>query len=247
MWVGHLCQLGSFSIPLWKWSRLYAAVFCLKAKLETMQKITAITAQRRNKERVNIHLDGEYAFSLAMITAAYLRTGQTLDAEKIEQLQQEDGYERGKDAAMNLITYRPRSEREIEQKLRQKKFEPNTIERVLTRLRELDLVNDAAFARYWIDQRETFKPRSRMALRQELQQKGISREIVDELLEEIDENTAAFRAVEKKALRWRSLPEDEYRRKVTGFLQRRGFHYGIVRDVLDQLDEQFDEAEQMEE
>jgi len=206
-----------------------------------MQTITAITAQKRNKERVNIHLDGEYAFSLSMLTAAYLRTGQSLDQEKIDHLQREDAYERGKNAAMNLITYRPRSEREIEQKLRQKKFEPDTIERVLTRLRELDLVDDAAFARYWIDQRETFKPRSRMALRQELQQKGISREIMDELLEEIDETTAAFRAVQKKALRWRTLPEDEYRHKVTGFLQRRGFHYGVIRDVLTALDEQMEE------
>ena len=202
-----------------------------------MRKITAITGQKRNKERVNIHLDGEYAFSLSMFTAAYLRTGQSLDEEKIAELQKEDAYERGKSAAMHLITYRPRSEREVAQRLKQKKFEADTIERVLIRFRELELVDDAAFARYWIDQRDTFKPRSRMALRQELQQKGIARELIDELLEEIDETTAALRAVKNKAERWRSLPEDEYRHKVTGFLQRRGFHYGIIRDVLTELDE----------
>ncbi len=202
-----------------------------------MQKITAITAQKRNKERVNIHLDGEYAFSLAMVTAAYLRTGQELTPERIAELQYEDGYERAKSAAFNLITYRPRSEREVAQKLRKKEFDDSTIERVIIRLRELDLLDDAAFARYWIDQRETFKPRSRMALRQELMQKGIAREIIDEYLDEVDETAAALKAVRAKAMRWRALPDDEYRRKVMGFLQRRGFYYGVIQDVLTELEQ----------
>jgi regulatory protein len=200
-----------------------------------MAKITALTVQKKNKERVNIFLDGEYAFSLAMITAAYLRTGQELDEQKIAELQLEDSYERGKEAVMRLLGYRPRSVSEVRRKLKEKEFPETVIERVLTRFQELELLDDSAFARYWIEQRETFRPRGAMALRQELMQKGVSREVVDEALVDLDENSAAYRAAEKKSARWSQLPRFEFNRKVGAFLQRRGFSYSIIRDVSDAL------------
>lgn len=200
-----------------------------------MANISAITLQKRNKERVNIFLDGEYAFSLAAITAAYLKTGQELSEDKIAELKMEDSYEKAKDSVMRLLGYRPRSVAEVRLKLRQKEYPDLVIERVLERFQELELLSDAAFARYWVDQRETFKPRSAMALRQELMQKGVSRELIDEAIGDLDETAAAYRAAEKKAARWSTLPKDEFKRKVGSFLQRRGFNYSIIRDVVDDL------------
>lgn len=193
-----------------------------------MPILTAITAQRRNQERVNIFLDGEYAFSLSMVTAAYLRIGQQLTDEKVAELRVEDDYERAKEAALNLITYRPRSVQEVRRKLETKEYDEQTIERVVLRLQELALLDDEAFARYWVEQREAFRPRSQMALRQELSQKGVSRDVLQNVLGEVDEDDAAVRAADKKAQQWANLPEDIFRQKVGAFLQRRGFGYAIV-------------------
>ena len=118
--------------------------------------------------------------------------------------------------------------------LQRKAFDEETIEQVLAYLNGLELLDDVAFAQYWIEQRETFRPRSRYALGQELRQKGISREIVAAALEEVDETAAARRAAEKQANRWAGLPEDVFKEKMAGFLQRRGFSYDIIREILEE-------------
>ena len=97
----------------------------------------------------------------------------------------------------------------------------------------MDLLDDVAFASYWVEQRETFRPRSRFALGQELRQKGISREVVEAVLAEVDDTAAARRAVEKRANRWAGLPEDAFKEKVAGYLQRRGFTYEVIKETLE--------------
>jgi regulatory protein len=200
-----------------------------------MPTISKISAQRRNQERANIFLDGAYAFSLTLVTAAGLRVGQVLDEQDLATLRVEDDYERAKEAAISFITYRPRSEREVRQRLHEKEYDDETIARVIQRLSELQLLDDEAFARYWLDQRETFRPRSQMALRQELAQKGVSREVVDEVLGGLDEEDAAVRAAENKASQWAHLPQEEFAKKMGGFLQRRGFGYAIIHKTITAL------------
>ena len=202
-----------------------------------LSTITNLTLQRRNKNRVNVFLDGEYAFSLQKITAAYLRIGQTLDEEKIAALHQGDGYERAKEAALRLIEYRPRSTDEVRRRLHDKGYEPDMIEQALDRLQELGLLDDAAFARYWVEQRDTFKPRSARALSYELREKGLDRAVIEAALAEtqFDEEDAALRAGQKKARTLTSLSYEDFAKKLTGYLQRRGFHYGTVKEVVAQL------------
>lgn len=200
-----------------------------------MPKVTSLTVQKKNKERINVFLDGEYAFSLAAITAASLRSGQEISQAQIVELQMEDSYERGKEAVMRLLSYRPRSVAEVRGKLKGKEFPEVVIERVLSRLQELDLLSDRAFVRYWIEQRENFRPRSALALRQELMQKGVARELIDEALADLDEDAAAYRAAEKKAVQWGRLSQDEFNNKVGAFLQRRGFSYSIIQNVIGDL------------
>ena len=212
-----------------------------------MPKVTNLSIQRRNKERVNVFLDGEFAFGLALIHAVGLRRGQELSTADIDRLKAEDAYERGKDAAIRLLSNRPRSRKEIRDKLREKEFAPETIERVDQRLVELNLLDDSAFARYWIDQRERFKPRSRFALQQELAQKGVPREIASALLDELDDSDAARRAAEKRMTRFAHLPKEAFEKKLGGFLQRRGFGYGEVREVVSDCWQQVQEARDAEE
>ena len=200
-----------------------------------MATITNITAQKRKKDRVNLFLDGEYAFSLSLFNAAWLKIGQELTAEKIEALKLEDEYERGKEIAMRLITNRPRSKKEVRDRMREKEIKEAVRERVVDRFEELDLLDDEAFARYWIDQRARFKPRGRPLLRQELRQKGVDQQIINDLLEDTDDSAAVRQAAEKKARTLMRYPEDQFKKKLMGFLQRRGFSYHDCRDVVDEL------------
>lgn len=207
------------------------------------KKITALTRQKRNKERVNVYLDGEFAFGLALITAVSLRVGQELSKVDIARLQADDELEKAKQTALNFISYRPRAAAEVKNNLRNKKFSDETIEAVVTRLQELDLLNDEAFVRYWVEQRSTFKPRSQMALRAELRKKGVSREAIDAVVLDVDETAAALNAAQKRQNRWRSLPEDEFRKKAGGYLQRRGFNYTVVKETLDAIWQSYQEEE----
>ena len=206
---------------------------------QNMAKVTAITAQKRNKERVNIFLDGEYAFSLAMITAAWLRVGQELSPKDIARLDAEDTLEKAKQSAFRYLSYRPRSTAEVKNNLTKKEYPEPVIETVMARLSELGMVDDRKFARYWIEQRETFKPRGQIALRQELYQKGVSREIIDEAEEAYiylrDEYAAARKVAEKKEHRWNHLPREQFFSKMNGLLQRRGFNYAITKTVTEEL------------
>ena len=184
-------------------------------------------------------IDGTFAFGLAEITAVYLRVGQELSPADIEKLQGADQVEKAKELAIRYIEYRPRSLAETRQHLQKKEYPEAVVEQVLERLQAVGLLDDAAFARYWVDQRETFKPRSKIALQQELRQKGLERTLIDEVTAELDEFAAAQQAAEPKARRWSNLPEQQFRQKLGGFLQRRGFGYDVVREVTKALWDEF--------
>lgn len=196
-----------------------------------MATITALTAQKRHKDRVNVFLDGEFAFGIAAVAAMNLRTGQDLSGAEIAALKELDEAEKAKKIALGLISRRPRSTAEIERHLRKKQYDDLVIDKVIDRLSAVNLLDDAAFAAYWVDQRESFKPRSRMALRQELMQKGVGRAEIDTAVAEVDENSAARRAAIKQARRWSHLSEEDYRIKLSQYLQRLGFPYDIIRNI----------------
>jgi regulatory protein len=200
-----------------------------------MATITALTAQKRNHDRVNVYLDGAFAFGLPAITAARLKVGQTLSPEEVAALQHEDRVEKARQSAIRFIGYRPRSVMEVRRNLRDKDYDEPVIEYVLERLQAVELLDDVAFAHYWVEQRETFKPRSQMALRLELQQKGVARDVIEKALAKVDETAAARRAAEKQARRWLHLPEDAFRARLAGFLQRRGFNYGVIDEITNEL------------
>ena len=200
-----------------------------------MGKVTALSVQKRNRERVNVYIDGEFAFGLAYVAAARLRVGQELSSDEIEALKSQDTVEKAKDSAYRLISLRPRSTAEIQRSLSKKGYDPEVIEQVVNRLNELNYLNDESFAQYWVEQRDTFKPRSHMALRQELMQKGIDRSIIDEALIASDETASARTVAEKKARQLARYPEDEFKKKLGQFLQRRGFHYALIKEIMDEL------------
>lgn len=196
--------------------------------------ITALVAQKKNPDRVNVYLDGRFAFGLAAIEAVRLRRGQALTDTDIERLQAADDVEKAREKALRFLGNRPRSEWEVRQNLLKAGYGDATIDRVLERLRGVALVDDAAFARYWIENRTQFKPRGEVALRQELRRKGVDREVIDAVLEEGGhaEDQAALQAALAKADRYRQLPRPEFAQKLGAYLARRGFDYATVREAV---------------
>lgn len=200
-----------------------------------MGTITALTAQVKNPERVNVFIDGAFALGLALQVALELRIGQEISQQELERLDQRDEVHRARERALRLLARRPYSGAEIARNLRRHKVDDAIIQNVIDDLTEAKLIDDDAFAAYWVEQRENFRPRSRMALRQELSQKGIEREIVAEALSEIDEAEAARRVAQKQAGRWRGLPEAEWRAKLTRYLMRQGYPYDVVSEVVTEV------------
>jgi regulatory protein len=200
-----------------------------------MRKITAIEVQKRTPNRVNIHLDGEFAFGLSRIVAAWLRVGQELDEEKIKRLQTEEARERAFQQAMLFLSYRARSESEIRQNLRKHEMPEEVIEQTLERLRQDGFANDGQFARAWVENRSVFRPRSRRMLAMELKQKGLNEEAVTSALEDVDDAALAYEAAQKRAPRFKDLEWIEFRKKLSEFLARRGFSYSVIAPVVTQL------------
>jgi regulatory protein len=200
-----------------------------------MKKVTALQVQKRNPNRINVHLDGEYAFGLARIVAAWLQVGQTLDEDKIAELQAEDARERAMQQALLFLSYRARSEKEIRQNLSKHKIPDEVIEDTLEKLRRNGFANDKQFASAWVENRSTFRPRGRRALALELRQKGIEDAIIESVLEGIDEETLAYEAGLKKARKLKVQEWSEFRKKMSDFLARRGFSYSVIAPIVSRL------------
>lgn len=197
--------------------------------------ITTLRFQKRNKDRVNVYLDGQFAFGLAAIEAARLRVGQTLDDEDIARLQEKDEVERAYERALNFLSYRPRSEAEVRRNLRKKKVDDDVIDAVVARLMRAGMLDDREFARYWMQNRMQFNPRGARALRHELRQKGVPPSIIADTLADFDEDAAARRASEAGARRLAHLEPDDFRRKLGGYLARRGFSSAVIVSLVEEM------------
>ena len=155
-----------------------------------------------------------------------------MDEEKLKQLQIEDARERAVQQALLFLSYRARSESEIRQNLRKHEMPEEVIEETLARLRQDGLANDGQFAQAWVENRSTFRPRSRRMLAMELRQKGLDNEAVSSALEDVDDEPLAYEAAKKRAPRLKALEWADFRKKLSEFLARRGFSYSVIAPVV---------------
>lgn len=196
-----------------------------------MPTITALQVQKNNQERVSVYLDEAFAFGVSMTAATGLYQGQLLTDEEAAALEAEGAFDLAYNRAVRYLARRPRSESELRTYLQGKGYEDGTIDSVLARLRERGYVDDSEFARFWVENRNRFRPRGGRALRHELRQKGVEQETIEDTLAEQDEETAAYTAIEPKLPRWAELERQDFEQKVLGFLARRGFGFGVSRSV----------------
>ncbi|HEY92982.1 MAG TPA: regulatory protein RecX [Dehalococcoidia bacterium] len=201
-----------------------------------MRRITAIGAGKGRGKRVNIFLDGKFAFSLEaeVVVSEGLQVEQELSTGQIESLAGSDHFHRCFNAAAHYLSYRPRSESELRERLHRRGFD-DSIEMVITKLKEKGLVDDVAFAQFWKDNRESFSPRSRWLTKLELRRKGVANDIIDEVVDTVDDDNNAYRAALDKT---RSLSLSDYqgfRRRLGEYLKRRGFGYEVINHTIEQL------------
>lgn len=205
-----------------------------------LNTISAITAQKRNPNRVNIYFDGSYGFSLSRIVAAWLKVGQQLDDGEIKKLRDQDEYEVAFQRAVRYLQYRARTTYELKKKILELGFPEDVADAVIARCSELSMLDDAEFAKTYVHFRVNNRPRSKRLLYNELRLKGIPEEIIQSALSEVHEDSQlAYQTAQHYLRRIQSLPYDQFQQKLMGYLNRRGFAYHqcwqTVRTIWDEL------------
>ena len=201
------------------------------------KRITALRKQGGRRKRVNVYLDDKFAFSLdpEVVIKERLTVGQELSGDMISELTGADNFQRCLNAAAYYLGYRPRSESELRERLARLGFDTESIGAVLVRLKELGLVDDMEFARFWRDNRQAFSPRSGSMTRLELKRKGVAEEIIGEVLSTLSDEDGAYRAALSRARRLSMSDYQTFRRRLGEYLKRRGYGYGVITNAVEQL------------
>jgi regulatory protein len=173
--------------------------------------ITALQADPADPNKVHIFIDGKHALAVSLDIAASerLTVGQVCSPQRLEQLHSAQAMDDIYQKALAFLSYRPRSAREVEQRLRRKGFTPEQVSAVMERLRSQQYVDDREFARFWVGNRMTFNPRGPRLLKSELRQKGVPTDIVDEVLREQVETQEELVQHADEVNAERGLTEDE--------------------------------------
>lgn len=207
-----------------------------------MSRITDIKPQKFSKggPRFNIFIDEKFAFGLPAETLvkAGLKIDQDISPSEIDKLIKENDFIRVYDLALKFLSFRPRSEKELNDWFSRKQIGEETKKMADQKLKKYGYVNDEEFAKWWIEQRMEFKASGKKLLRMELKQKGIPEEIITRLLDGyIAKNTEielARKVVEKKMKILKGLSKQEIRQKLTQALARRGFSWEVTKQVIDE-------------
>lgn len=155
-------------------------------------------------------------------------------------------YEKLINASLRFVSYRPRSERELNEFLTKKLTRWKVsgsllIQKVIDRMRDLGYVDDVAFAKWWRDQRISFKPKGKRFIALELARKGIAREVTELVLTASEDEKGSFnefesakKAISKKIVKWRKMPVIEQKKKMYTFLAQRGFSSETIGKIIDE-------------
>ena len=196
-----------------------------------MSHITAITEQKRRPNRRSVFIDSEFAFgcSVNVVARFRLRTGMPIDATLRRQIEEGQLRQEAMDDAMRLIARRMQSERELRTKLSRKDHGPVVVDAVLSELKRLGYVDDEQFARNRAAEQARVKKHGKQRALQELIRAGVGRPMAEravaEVYRDVDPRSAAVDVAAKKATSLARLDPLVARRRLTGFLQRRGFDY----------------------
>lgn len=201
-------------------------------------RVTRIAKQER-RDRYNIFVDGKFftALSADLLAEAGIREGDELSLGQLDPFIDRDAVGKVLNRAMRFLSLRPHSEHELRVKLARKDVEPELIEEAFERLRELGYLDDAAFARQWIEERG--RRRGTVLLRAELRRKKVADEIIEESLKlpGRDELSDARVLAARRLARLSGQPPEVVRQRLTRYLVGRGYGYDIARQAIGSPDE----------
>jgi regulatory protein len=195
-------------------------------------KVTNIKQQVKRQDRYSIYVDKKYVFSLseAELLNIGIKIGQEFSPQELEELKQKAVLDKTYDRALNLISRRRRSEWELRDYLKRKDYDEDVIQQTLNRLSEKSYVNDKTFAEAWVANRRLLKSTSKRRLQQELRQKRVPDEVIQDVLEadETDEIEVLKDLIARK--RKQSRYQDDL--KLMQYLVRQGYSYGDIKTAL---------------
>ena len=200
------------------------------------RRITGIEQQKKNPDRVNIFLDDQFALGLYKIVAFHLKIGDILDEASVKKLEAEDTKEDAYQKALRFLSYRPRTEYEVRSRLRKYEFSDLVIESIIETLLEKEYLDDQKFAEDWVENRTALHPRGKRLLQIELRKKHVDEEKIQTVLETIvDEEKLVRSTAQKYCSRLNGLDKVSYKKRLYGFLARRGFSYEDIKPIVDEL------------
>ncbi len=205
-----------------------------------MATLTKLDPSTHSPGYLKLEVDGAPlgTVSKRVATRLGLVEGMTLRDEDLEELRKSAGIAGALALANHFLAHRPRTIEEVRARFRRAQFEPEIIDAAVAELERQGLLNDQRFAALWVENRNTFSPRSSRSLEQELRRKGVERDIAEQTVENAqlgDETTLAIEAGHKRLRSMASLDQDTFRRRMSGFLARRGFAYEAASKAVEQL------------
>jgi regulatory protein len=191
--------------------------------------ITDLKFSKRSQVWVHVYLDHQYEFTLTVLDAAALSTGQALEAEYVSLMKRRQDIRAAYSCAIRYLSHRQRSRKEIDRYLDIRRgFARETISAAIARLTNDGYLDDKEFARLFVESRVRSHPRSRAFLSHELSQKGIDDDVIDAVLEGVDDERLAWRSIESKMNQWATLDRARFKKRLISFLQRRGFSLSVA-------------------
>lgn len=188
---------------------------------------------------MNVYLDDKFAFGIDLdnFVKLGLRVDQEIDEKKLQEVIAKSEHQKILDKLLNFVSFRPRSKEEIKIWLRRKKIPEDMHKSLWEALTKLGFVDDYKFAQWWLEQRASFRPKGRKALKYELLKKGIDRKIIEQVLEEapVDEEKIALGLLEKRKSRWEKMEKREVKQKMYAYLAGQGFDWEVVKSVVEKF------------
>ena len=198
-----------------------------------MVSVLTITPQRGRRAEVLFDDGATLILGLELIAERHLSSGSSLTPEQREALESEDAQRRAIAAALRLLAGGSRSERDLRDRLRRRSLPRAAVDAAVTRMRDLGYLDDAAFARSWVQARQAATPRSRRYLRFELGQKGVAPDLITAAVESVADEDAAYDAASRRLRVLTGLDRRAFERRLGAFLTARGFGYGVARSVIE--------------
>lgn len=202
-----------------------------------MNIITKIEVGKRNKERVNIYIDEEYAFSISaeLVYKENLKVKDKIDIDALKKLADEDNYLKCKNSALRTIEKTYKSEKELRDKLSLKGYEDHIIKRTMDFLREYNLLNDTNYAKMYVKDRA--KNQGKKKIKYALLQKGIDENVIEDELEKLNNDeirSLVYDMALKKYNLLKKRESDSYKlsQKIYRFLMGKGYDYDLIKDVV---------------